>query len=217
MGKIVPKMGINYGNANILFSKTRQRVLSLLYRFTDRSFFTRQIIDNVKMGRGSVQRELEILTYSGIITREVSGKQIYYKANDKCPIFNELKSIITKTFGVADVIYQELEPVVNDIQLAFIFGSIARNAETAFSDIDLIIIGNLSFEDACLSVTRAEEILGREINPVVYDISEFKKRIVEKHHFVSSLLEGEKIFVIGGENELAGLVGGAINRNTSSL
>ena len=91
-----------------LFGKTRQSVLALLYGRTDSSFYTKQILDIVKIGRGTVQRELQNLTEAGIITREVEGRQVYYRANEKCPIFNELKSIVRKTFGIADVIRQSL-------------------------------------------------------------------------------------------------------------
>jgi DNA-binding transcriptional ArsR family regulator len=91
-----------------LFGKTRQAVLALLYGRADSSFYTKQILDAVKIGRGTVQRELKNLTDAGIIIREVQGRQVYYRANARCPIFDELKSIVRKTFGVADVIRQSL-------------------------------------------------------------------------------------------------------------
>ena len=96
-----------------LFGKTRQVVLALLYGRADSSFYTKQILDAVKIGRGTVQRELKNLTDTSIITREVQGRQVYYRANAQCPIFNELKSIVRKTFGVADVIRLSLETVAD--------------------------------------------------------------------------------------------------------
>jgi predicted nucleotidyltransferase len=188
-----------------LFSKTRQSVLALLYGHTDRSFYTKQVLDAVKIGRGTVQRELQNLTESGIIIREVRGNQVYYQANSKSPIFNELKSIVRKTFGVADVIREALSPFSNDIKAAFIFGSIARSSDDRKSDIDVMIIGDITFDDAVSSVMKAQELLKREVNPVVYPVEEFKKRLKEKQGFVMEVMRGEKIFVIGDEDELARL------------
>jgi len=185
-----------------LFGKTRQAVLALLYGRADSSFYTKQILDAVKSGRGTVQRELKNLTDTGIITREVEGRQVYYRANEKCPIFNELKSVVRKTFGVADVIRQSLATVADKIRVAFIFGSIARSTDGRKSDIDLMIVGTISFGDVVSLLSSAEEKLGREVNAVVYPIAEFKKKVKEDHHFVKTVLEDEKIFVIGGEGEL---------------
>jgi predicted nucleotidyltransferase len=185
-----------------LFGKTRQAVLALLYGRADSAFYTKQILDAVKIGRGTVQRELKNLTDTGIIVREVQGRQVYYRANEKCPIFNELKSIVRKTFGVADVIRQSLATSADKIRVAFIFGSVARSADDRRSDIDLMVVGRISFGDVVSLLTPAEEELGREINPVVYPIAEFRKRVKDDHYFVKTVLEEEKIFVIGDEDEL---------------
>jgi predicted nucleotidyltransferase len=189
-----------------LFGKTRQAVLALLYGRADSSFYTKQILDAVKIGRGTVQRELKNLTDTGIIIREVQGRQVYYRANGRCPIFDELKSIVRKTFGVADVIRQSLSTKVYKIRVAFIFGSIARSTDDRRSDIDLMVVGRVSFGDVVSLLTPAEQKLAREINPVVYPIAEFKKKVKEDHHFVKTVLEDEKIFVIGDEDELRRLV-----------
>jgi len=191
-----------------LFGKTRQAVLALLYGRADSSFYTKQILDAVKIGRGTVQRELKNLTDTGIIIREVQGRQVYYRANARCPIFDELKSIVRKTFGVADVIRQSLAPDADKIRVAFIFGSMARSADDRRSDIDLMVVGKISFGDVVSLLTPAEQKLGREVNPVVYPIAEFKKKVKEDHHFVKTVLEDEKIFVIGDEDELRKLAGG---------
>ena len=188
-----------------LFGKTRQSVLALLYGRTDSSFYTKQILDIVKTGRGTVQRELRNLTDAGIITREVEGRQVYYQANEKCPIYNELKNIVRKTFGIADIIRQSLASALEYIQAAFIFGSIAKSTDDRRSDIDLMVIGEISFGDASSLLHEAEEKLSREINPVVYPITEFKEKVKKDHYFVKKVLEGEKIFLIGDDSELARL------------
>jgi len=132
----------------------------------------------------------------------VQGRQVYYRANEKCPIFNELKSIVRKTFGVADVIRQSLAGGTSKIRVVFIFGSVARSADDRRSDIDLMVVGKISFGDAVSLLGQAEEKLGREISPVVYPVAEFKKKVKDDQHFVKTVLEDEKIFVIGDENEL---------------
>jgi DNA-binding transcriptional ArsR family regulator len=185
-----------------LFGKTRQAVLALLYGRADSSFYTKQILDAVKSGRGTVQRELKNLTDTGIIIREVQGRQVYYRANARCPIFDELKSIVRKTFGVADVIRQSLATNADKIQVAFIFGSVAKSTDDRRSDIDLMMVGKISFGDVVSLLTPAEQKLAREVNPVVYPIAEFKKKVKEDHHFVKTVLVDEKIFVIGDEDEL---------------
>lgn len=184
-----------------LFGKTRQAVLAFLYGRADTSFYTKQVLDAVKIGRGTVQRELKNLTDTGIITREVQGRQVYYRANEKCPIFNELKSIVRKTFGVADVLRQSLSPKADKVQVAFIFGSVARSADDRRSDIDLMVVGRITFGEVVSLLKPAEEKVGREVNPVVYPVAEFKKKVKEDHHFVKTVLEEEKIFVIGDEDE----------------
>ncbi len=185
-----------------LFGKTRQAVLALLYGRADSSFYTKQILDAVRIGRGTVQRELKNLTDTGIIIREVQGRQVYYRANARCPIFDELKNIVRKTFGMADIIRQSLATNADKIRVAFIFGSVARSTDDRRSDIDLMMVGKISFGDAVSLLTPAEQKLGREVNLVVYPIAEFKKKVKEDHYFVKTVLEDEKIFVIGDEDEL---------------
>jgi predicted nucleotidyltransferase len=185
-----------------LFGKTRQAVLALLYGRADSSFYTKQILDAVKIGRGTVQRELKNLTDTGIIIRDVQGRQVYYRANARCPIFDELKSIVRKTFGVADVIRQSLTTKADKIRVAFIFGSMARSTDDRRSDIDLMVVGRISFGDVVSLLGPAEQKLAREVNPVVYPVAEFKRKVKEDHHFVKTVLEDDKIFVTGDEDEL---------------
>ena len=148
------------------------------------------MLDAVKIGRGTVQRTSN-LTESGIITREVRGNQVHYQANSKSPIFNELKSIVRKTFGVADVIREALAPFSDNITAAFIFGSTARSSDDRKSDIDVMIVGDITFDDAVSAVMKAQDILRREVNPVVYPAEEFKTT-KDKQGFILETMRGEK-------------------------
>jgi len=189
-----------------LFGKTRRVILTLLYGQADEPFYLRQIVRLTGAGLGPVQRELKGLTASGIISRTIQGKQVYYQANKKCPIFAELKSIITKTAGAVSVLKAALQPVKKKIILAFIFGSIASSTEERMSDIDIMVVGETTFSKIVSLLSPAQMTLGREINPVVYPDSEFKRKIYENHHFLKTVLEGDKIFLIGDEDELTRLV-----------
>ena len=211
-GKIIPNMGNNIDNCKVgalsdgLFGKTRQVVLALLYGRTDSSFYTKQILDAVKIGRGTVQRELKNLSDAGIIIREVQGHQVYYRANERCPIFDELKNIVRKTFGVSDVIKQSLSSKAKKIRLAFIYGSVARGSDDRKSDIDVMVVGNISFGEVVGLLSSAEEQLSREINAVVYPEAEFKQKVKSDQYFVKNVLAGQKIFLIGDDSELSRLV-----------
>ena len=127
---------------------------------------------------------------------------MFYKANNRSVIFNELKNIVRKTFGVADIIRESLTPISQKISAAFIFGSIARNDDDRASDIDVMIIGDVSFADVSSCISPAEKSIQREINPVVYPTDEFKQKLAEGHHFIKTVLEEKKIFLIGDEDEL---------------
>jgi DNA-binding transcriptional ArsR family regulator len=197
-----------------LFGKTRRAVLSLLYGHTDESFYIRRILRVVNAGHGAVQRELKQLADAGILHRIVQGQQVYYQANDKCPIFNELKNIVRKTFGIADVIRKSLEPLADRIDAAFIFGSVAGSADNRASDLDLMIIGEITFDDAVSALSKAEADLQREVNAVVYSTAEFRKRVKEKHHFIAEVLEGDKIFVIGDEDDLKRVAGKRVDKGS---
>lgn len=189
-----------------LFGKARRGILSLLYGHVDEEYYLRQVVRTTGMGLGPVQRELKQLTEAGIIQRRVRGHQVYYQANPASPIFKELKSLITKTAGIGDTLRNALAPSAGRIRVAFIFGSIANGNEDKASDIDVMVVGDISFGDVVSLLSEAEEQLSREVNSVVYHHSEFKRKVKEDHHFVKTVLEGEKIFLIGDESELRRLV-----------
>jgi len=186
----------------LLGSKLRAKVLGWLFNHPDERYFVRQLTSLVKEDSTNVSRELARLEKTGILVTTTEGKQKYYQANRQSPLFNELHGLMLKTVGVADIIKKALEPRMADIKLAFIFGSVARSTDDRRSDIDLMMVGKISFGDAVSLLTPAEQKLGREVNLVVYPIAEFKKKVKEDHHFVKTVLEDEKIFVIGDEDEL---------------
>ena len=189
-----------------LFNKTRRGLMALFFGHPDEAFYVNQLLQSLNAGSGAVQRELKIMTEAGIITRERRGNMVYYQANIKNPIFNELKNIVSKTFGVADILRSALEPVAEKIKLAFIFGSVANKTETRASDIDVMIVGDIAFGEVISCLSPSQKTLNREINPVVYPVNEFITRIVEEHYFIQNVLSDPKIFIIGDEDVLDRLV-----------
>jgi uncharacterized protein len=185
-----------------LFGKARREVLSLLYGSSDQSFYLRQLARLTGLGIGALQRELEALSQAGIIERTPRGTHIFFKANAACPIFQELKGIVTKTIGIGEVLRKALEPLAGRVRWAFIHGSTAKGRETAASDVDMIIIGDATFEEIISALQEAQEKTGREINPSVYPVEEFLRKIKEGHHFLSAVMREPKTFLVGEEDEL---------------
>ncbi len=163
-----------------LFSKTRLAVLSKLFSHADEAYYLRQIARSVGVGIGSLQRELNKLAQAGIILRMVRGNQVYYQANPQCPVFPELKSLIVKTTGVTEVIKSALTSLTHHIRVAFIYGSVARMQERKKSDVDLMIIGDVKFAEVVSALDKAQQQIGREINPTVYPPSEFQLKFSKK-------------------------------------
>jgi len=208
LGTIEPIMGTNSAHESMaaaLFGRARRAVLGLLYTHPDESFYVRQVVRAAGVGQGAVQRELRRLAAAGIIERERNGRQVYYRANRACPVFDELHALMVKTAGLADVLRQALEPLADAVRAAFVYGSVAGGKERARSDVDVMVIGEASFGDIVQALRSAEEALGREVNPTVYPPAEFKAKLVSEHHFVTTVLKGPKIFLVGDEHDLAGL------------
>ena len=208
LGTIVPKLGTSAQNpspATALFGRTRRTVLALMYGHPDDSFYVRQIVRAVGSGRGAVERELRRLTAAGILTRSTRGRQVHYQANRACPIFDELQRLLVKTVGVADVLKSALSPFSDRVELAFVYGSVVDGRLGADSDVDVIVVGAVTFAEVVSAFRPVHETLGREVNPSVYPPAEFRNRVVHGDHFITSVLRGPKIFLVGGERELAGL------------
>ena len=185
-----------------LFGKTRRTVLALLYSHPDESFYLRQIARVTGAGMGSLQRELKQLSEAGVIQRSEIGRQAFFKANSDCPVFLELRNLIIKTFGVADVLRAALSPLAETIQVAFIFGSMVSGEFKQSSDLDVMVIGKIEFAEVVAALSPVQETLAREINPTVYPSEEFKSKLAEGHHFLKTVLNASKLFLIGDENEL---------------
>jgi len=183
-------------------SALRAKIIGWLTTHPDERFFVRELTSYLNEDSTNVSRELVKLANHNLLIRSEEGRQVYYRANKEFPIFEELRSISLKYMGAGDIIREAFASLKDKIKVACIFGSFARGEEVETSDIDLMILGDLKLSEISSKISSAEEKLNREINPVVYRLTEFKNRVKEGDHFLNSMMESEKIFLIGDEDEL---------------
>jgi predicted nucleotidyltransferase len=184
-----------------LFTLTQQRVLTLLFGQPDRVLFMREIIDLARSGRGAVQRELARLLEAGLIVMTQVGNQNHFQANRAAPIFDEIRGIILKTTGLAEPIRAALSQVHEPIKVALIYGSVAKRTDTASSDVDLLIVSErLSLEDAYAALAPAEQAISRKINITLLKPDEFQQRHTDKSPFLTKVLSGQHILLVGEAN-----------------
>jgi predicted nucleotidyltransferase len=191
--------------SDALFGKARRSVLALLYGNPDRTFYTREIVAYAETGASQVQKELALLSAVGLIERERRANQVYFQANQRAPIFRELRGIVLKTFGVAGVIDAALAPLRRRISIAAVYGSVARGEDQASSDVDLLIVGELALSDVVESLARAEARLSRSISPQIYSPEELAERVRKRQHFINRVLSQPMIFLIGTSDALQAL------------
>jgi len=189
--------------SDALFSKVQGRVLGVLFGNPDRSFYANELFRLAGSGTGAGVRELSKLSASGLVTENKIGNQKHYQANRGTPIFDELRGIVLKTFGMADVLRQGLLPVADKISIAFIYGSIAKGSDTAKSDIDVMVIGDhIECPDVYSALMPAESQLGRKINPSIYNQEDVARKLKENNTFLTRIMAQPKIFLIGSEHDL---------------
>lgn len=186
--------------AELLFGAYHRRLLGLLLMRPDQSFHLREIERLTGVPSGPAHRELKRMQQAGLVIATRVGNQVRYQADRGNPVFPELQSIIRKTTGLADVLREALTPLATRINCAFVFGSVARGEEGPASDIDLMVVGAVSFEDIVGALFPLHEMLGREINPVVMTAPEFRKRRGESS-FIARVMAGPKLMLTGSLDE----------------
>ncbi|SEL03258.1 Nucleotidyltransferase domain-containing protein [Variovorax sp. YR750] len=206
MGKTpapLPRTDKSTGLADALFTTTQQRVLGYLFGQPDRSFFSSELIKLTAAGSGAVQRELKCLTDSGLLTTSRVGNQKHYQANADSPIYEELCSIVRKTFGLAGPLREALEPMADKIDAAFVFGSVAKKSDTATSDIDLLLISDeLAYSDLFLALDAVSARLGRTVNPTMLTRKELMRKHKDGESFVTRVMAQPKLWVVGDAHVL---------------
>ena len=190
------------GIGELLFPKLRRQVLTVLLITPDKRYYFRELSRLVGASTGAVKRELVLLTDAGIIKAETMGRQHYYQADPDCMIYPELRSIVIKTFGVVGSLAESLKPLERSIRLACVYGSIASGTDSGKSDVDLLVVGDLPFRKLTAALAGLEQSLGRPVNATLFSPEEFSAKLADKNHFLQTILNAEKLFVIGSPDDL---------------
>ncbi len=212
LGIIVPIMSMKHVKSqadqplrmvDVLFTKTQRGLYALLFGQPDRSFYTNELIRELGGGSGAVQRELSRLVRSGLVTKTRVGSQTHYQADTESPIFAPLREIILRTVGLPAMMQQALEPMSDRIKLAFLYGSVARESDTASSDVDLLLVSDsLAYAEVMAELEPLAQRLDRVINPTIYTPAEFSKRIEKGNAFLSKTLAQPRFWLIGNDGEI---------------
>ncbi|HVA48212.1 MAG TPA: helix-turn-helix domain-containing protein [Pirellulales bacterium] len=185
-----------------LLPKTRQGILAAMLIRPEKAWYVSELARRMGVPSSSLQRELHDLEKAGVLKTRRQGRMAYYQANTNSPVFPELRGLMLKTAGLVDVLADAIEPLARKLRIVFVYGSIAAGGERSDSDIDLMVIGNVSPLDLAVPLRNARELLGREINPTVYTPAEFAKKRAARDHFLTRVLEKPKLFVRGDKDEL---------------
>jgi|SRR5579872_5169053 len=192
----------NKHTLDALLPKTRQGILAATLVQPEKGWYASELARRLGVPSSSLQRDLHDLAEVGILKTHRQGRMVYYQANRESPVFSDLRGLLLKTAGLVDVLAQAVKPVAAKVEAAFVYGSIASGNEQSDSDIDLMVVGQVSPADIALPLRRARELLGREINPTVYTPAEFSRKRAASDHFLTQVLDSPKLFVIGNEDEL---------------
>jgi predicted nucleotidyltransferase len=198
----LPQQGASTSLADALFTTTQQRVLALLFGQPGRSFYASEMIARTGSGSGAMQRELKRLASSGLINVTRIGNQKHYQANPDSPVFEELRGLVRKTVALAEPIRDALKPLAGRVRLALLYGSVAKGTDTVASDIDLLIVASeVTLEEIYSALAPVEADLGRKVSPTLYTPQEFEHRKASRSPFITRVLAGERLVLIGEEHE----------------
>ncbi len=198
----------------LMFSAYRRALLATLLLRPDEEFHVRELGRMTGLSPGSIHRELKAMAAAGLLRQKRVGNQVLYQADRTCPIYEELASIFRKTTGLADLLRDALSELRDKIDCAFVFGSMASGRQTAFSDVDVMVLGDVQLIDVVTALAPVGEALRREINPVVSATATFAADLDTNKRFAVRVMEEDKVFVIGDERELGELTQDRSTRGT---
>lgn len=186
--------------AEILSSRVRAEIFRLLFGCTTQELHHREIVRRSGLSESAVRQELGKLTRLDLINRRKDGNRVYYSAKREHPLFQSIREIVLKTIGLVDILRPALSQ--RGVLAAFVFGSLAKAEETATSDLDLMVIGNVGLRRLTSLLSGLSEQIGREINPHVMKRTEYRRRLTSRDHFVTHVLDGPKLFIVGTKDDL---------------
>jgi predicted nucleotidyltransferase len=186
----------------VMFGKVRGAVLALLLMRPDEEFLVRQVARISRVSLGPVQRELKLLAELGVLKCRRVGTGLLYSVDTSSPVHRELSGLVVKTVGIADVLRRALDPIKAQIDAAILFGSIAGGEQTSHSDVDVLIVGAVPFATVVHHLQEAQRTIGREVNAVIYPLAEFTEKLRTGHYFLTGVMNGPKVSLLGDEHEL---------------
>lgn len=187
-----------------LFSEGQSRVYRWVFGQPEREFYLSELRRLTGLGSASVQRELNRLADAGLVLSERVGNLRRFRANSQSPVYAELVSLTRKTLGAEPLLRDALQKLGSEVEGAWIYGSYAKQTDTADSDIDVMIVGSkLTLARVIKALAPAEALLGRKVNPTLYTVAEFSKRRAEKDSFVNRVLAQPLLPLIGSLHEQA--------------
>jgi predicted nucleotidyltransferase/predicted transcriptional regulator len=187
----------------LICSRARAEILRVLFGLRPGEIHLREIQRRTGFAVGTVRQDVEKLAKVGLLTRRKDGNRVYYAANDMHPLAGDIRQLVLKTVGLADVLAEALAD--ERIHCALVFGSVAAGTAGAESDIDLLVVADIGLRKLSELLAGVGDRLGREINPYVLTPAEFNKRTAAKEHFLSSVMRSQKIFVKGSLHELSAM------------
>ncbi len=197
----------NYGTLDALFPATRRRVLAAAFARPKKWWYLTELAAHLKLTPSTLQRELASLTAGGILEERRDGRRVYIRPNAANPIFPQLDQLLEKTAGIIPTLREYLRPFNAKVDMALVYGSVAKGREHGESDVDLMVIGNVGLAELAPALRRAEKRLGREVNASVYRLAEFRRKMQVGDHFLAAVLRGDTKFVIGTQDELDEIAG----------
>jgi DNA-binding transcriptional ArsR family regulator len=200
-----------------LFTAPRQGILAATLIEPDRWWYLSDLARHLGVHHATLQRELARLARAEILLSRRDGNRAYYRANPDCPIFPELRTLLAKTAGLVDALREALRPFREAIQVAFVYGSVARATEAAQSDVDLMIIGDVSLKELTSCLRQVERQLRRPVNPSIYSEAEFARKLASGSQFLRRVLDKEQLFVVGTRHDLEGLAQGRSDREPRAV
>lgn len=189
--------------SHLLFpNQYRRKIFALLWARPAQSIHLRELARLTQSSPGTLKKELDALTAVGLLHVQKVGNQTLFNVNIEHPIYPELSGLIQKTVGLSDVLVNALQGLSQRIDFAFVFGSAAKGTDVARSDVDLLVVGDVTFGELANAVFDAQNVLAREINPKILSGAEWHEKKSTGHAFVHDILSKPKIFILGSEHEL---------------
>ena len=208
-GQLAPTRRLRGGGISGLFAgRAIIPLLKLFILSPGRDFYQRELADLTGERLLLVQRAVARLVQAGLVSQAPRGNRVYYRVDESHPALQDLKAVILKTVGIGDALRIQLARFGEKIKIAFVYGSVARGEETASSDVDIMLIGNLSGREVASIFSPVKKMLKREINPTIYSPVEFRKRVKERHPFLISVLREPKLFLLGDGRALKAVLNG---------